>query len=98
MSDKVKIVVGVDINGQRLMLDEDAARELYLKLKELFDKGYSSPCNWYTSTVPYIAPCYTGISSSGNYTVVSIESQDNSIDGNLVINGDLTIKGSITQG
>ena len=67
MSNEVKVAIGLDINGQRLMLDEDTARSLYLKLKELFNREYQGP--FFTYTIPYY-PQYT-ITSSSDYTVPS---------------------------
>ena len=104
---EVKLAIGLDINGQRLMLDEDTARSLYFKLKELFDKGYQGPFFTWTNfphyDATYTIPSYYGSpTSSGDYTLSSTASTNR---GNIifctngvedkVFEGDMTIKGNL---
>jgi hypothetical protein len=39
MSDKVKMVIGLELeNGEKMLLDEETAKELYQKLKKVFEE------------------------------------------------------------
>ena len=51
--------IGLDIDGTKIILDKNAAKELYFKLKELFDSKNPTyiPYPMYP-VYPYIAPMY----------------------------------------
>lgn len=52
MKEKMKVIIGIEVDGVKLALTEDAAKELFFKLKELFDKPttyvypYTYPNTW----------------------------------------------------
>jgi hypothetical protein len=49
---EVKLVLGIEIEGNKLLLTEDAAKQLYLKLKEVFEDKKE------IHYVPYPYPVY----------------------------------------
>jgi len=77
--------IGIDIDGTKIILDKEAAKELYFKLKELFGDKEKQPITWYTYPDTYpVYPTYpnpwiyisTGINSNttittnGNYSSI----------------------------
>lgn len=49
---EVKLVLGIEIEGNKLLLTEDAAKQLYYKLKEIFEDKHS------ITYIPYPYPVY----------------------------------------
>ena len=52
MSEKIKLVLGIEIEGERLLLSEEAARQLYEKLKDIFENKVT------ITYVPWTYPVY----------------------------------------
>lgn len=48
----VRLVLGIEIEGNKLLLSEEAAKELYRKLKEIFEDKHS------IQFIPYPYPVY----------------------------------------
>jgi hypothetical protein len=103
----VKLGLSVEIDGVKFSLDENSARQLYEKLKQIFDKGYiqfiPSPVYPIPQYVPYpvyptynpwpwtYTPVYKTICYD-NGTVLSINSSGNVGTGcSSVMSGGVTI-------
>ena len=66
---KVDVVFGIEIDGVKMMLDEDAARSLFYKLKEFFDRNNIYYIPYYPVTTwpaqPLVQP-YISWTSNGS--------------------------------
>jgi hypothetical protein len=73
--------IGLDLDGTKIILDKDAAKELYFKLKELFDSKNSTyiPYPMYP-VYPYIAPYWTTTTAALN-TVITTGNVPNGYSG-----------------
>ena len=47
----VELIIKIDINGQKEILEYDEAKELYEELKKIFDKKEPGPVMYYPPTV-----------------------------------------------
>ena len=65
--------IGLDIDGTKIILDKDAAKELYFKLKELFDSKNPTYIPYpmypvYPDIAPYFPYWTTTVITTGNCT------------------------------
>jgi hypothetical protein len=78
--------IGLDIDGTKIILDKNAAKELYFKLKELFDSKNPTyiPYPMYPDPMypvyPYIAPYWTNTTAALN-TVITTGNVPNGYSG-----------------
>ena len=73
---KVDVVFGIEIDGIKLALDEEAARSLYSKLKEFFDKNNSSYIPYYPITTFPSIPWNPNWVTTTSGTIPPITSQE----------------------
>jgi hypothetical protein len=60
--DKIEVVIGIELEGQKLLLSEAAARALFDKLKSIFDKKETQYIPYNPNPYPYAPAPYPWIS------------------------------------
>jgi len=85
--DKIDMVIGLKLKGMNIVLEEEEARQLYWKLKSIFDSNpyyYRSPAWWTTDDIgitigtPTVTTAGTTAISSSNVSSTVILPEESS--------------------